>query len=66
MSPELANLTILIGAVAVLLGLTLALQSRRISHVWLRWIPRTVREPISPYFDPTAQRSPGPAGSQQN
>ena len=65
MSPELAKLTILIGAVAVLLGLTLALQSRRISHVWLRWIPRTVREPISPYFD-TAERLPGPAGSQRD
>jgi len=58
MSPELAKLTILIGAGAVLLGLTLALQSRRISHVWLRWIPRTVREPISPYFDPTPSVHP--------
>ena len=23
-----------------------------ISRVWLRWIPRTVREPLSAYFDP--------------
>jgi hypothetical protein len=52
MSPELAKLTILIAAVAVLVGLTLVLQSRRISDVWLHWIPRTVREPISLYFDP--------------
>ena len=59
MSPELARLMILIGAVAVLLGLTLALQSRRISHLWLRWIPSTVREPISPYFDPPPSVHPG-------
>ncbi len=51
MSPQVAKLTILIGAPVVLLGLTLGLQSRRISRIWLRWIPRTLREFLDPYFD---------------
>ncbi len=58
MSLETAKLTILIGAGAVLLALTLTLQTRRISHVWLRWIPRTVSQRISPYFEPPPRVHP--------
>ncbi len=52
MSAAFVTRSILIAAGAVLLAFTLTLQTRRISRVWLRWIPRTVREPLSAYFDP--------------
>ena len=49
MNPAIA-LTVLIAG--VLLALTLALQTRHISRLWLRWIPLPLREIIGPYFDP--------------
>ena len=52
MSAAFVTRSILIAAGAVLLAFTLTLQTRRISRVWLRWIPRTVREPLSAYFYP--------------
>jgi hypothetical protein len=48
-NPAIA-LTVLIAG--VLLALTLVLQTRHISRLWLRWIPRPLREIIRPYFDP--------------
>jgi hypothetical protein len=48
-NPAIA-LTVLIAG--VLLALTLALQTRHISRLWLRWIPQPLRELIGPYFDP--------------
>lgn len=52
MRPETAKLTILIGAGAVLLGFTLIAQTRRISRIWLLWVPKKLREVLDPYFDP--------------
>ncbi|MBF6570987.1 MAG: hypothetical protein IVW54_19145 [Candidatus Binataceae bacterium] len=47
---QASALTVLIAG--VLLALTVALQTRHISRLWLRWIPRPLRELIRPYFDP--------------
>ena len=52
MSAALTRLLIQGSGAAVLLAFELLLQTRRISRIWLRWIPRALRETISPYFDP--------------
>lgn len=52
MSPASVKLLIQIAGAAVLLGFVFLLQTRRISRIWLRWIPLTLRGTISPYFDP--------------
>jgi hypothetical protein len=52
MSVALVKLLIQVAGAAVLLAFVLVLQTRRIGRIWLRWIPRTLRETISSYFDP--------------
>jgi hypothetical protein len=51
MSAALVKLLIQVAGAAVLLAFVFVLQTRRISRIWLRWIPRTLRETISSYFD---------------
>lgn len=52
MNAALVKWLVQIAAGAVLLAFVFLLQTRRISRIWLRWIPRALRETISPYFDP--------------
>jgi hypothetical protein len=52
MSAALVKLLIQVAGAAVLIAFVFVLQTRRISRIWLRWIPQTLRETISPYFDP--------------
>ena len=42
----------LITASAVMLGFIIFLQTRRVSSIWLRWLPRLLREFIGSYYDP--------------
>lgn len=49
---NLRILTLVIAEAAVLLAVVLTLQTRRVSRVWLRWLPRALRESIGSYFDP--------------
>ena len=44
-------LTLVIPEAAMLLAVVLILQTRRVSRVWLRWLPRALRGSIGPYFD---------------
>jgi hypothetical protein len=52
MSAAFVKLLIQVAGAAVLIAFVFVLQTRRISRIWLRWIPQTLRETISPYFDP--------------
>ncbi len=52
MSAALVKLLIQVAGAAVLIAFVFVLQTRRISRIWLHWIPQTLRETISPYFDP--------------
>ena len=45
-------LTLVIPEAAMLLAVVLILQTRRVSRVWLRWLPRVLRQSIGSYFDP--------------
>ena len=52
MNAALTRLLMQVAGAAALLAFVLVLQTRRISRIWLRWIPRTLRETLNPYFDP--------------
>jgi len=43
---------VMILLAASLLMLIVMLQTRRVSRVWLRWLPKGLRESIAGYFDP--------------
>jgi hypothetical protein len=44
---------------AALLVLTLVIQTRRISRIWLRWLPSKLRGLVDPHFDPPPSVHPG-------
>jgi hypothetical protein len=52
MSAALVKMIIEVASAVVLIAFVFVLQTRRISRIWLRWLPRTLREMMSPYFDP--------------
>jgi hypothetical protein len=41
------------------LVLTLVIQTRRISRIWLRWLPSKLRGLVDPFFDPPPSVHPG-------
>jgi hypothetical protein len=59
MSVAFVKLLIQVTSAAGLLAFIFVLQTRRISRIWLRWIPRMLRATISPYFDPPPIIHPG-------
>jgi hypothetical protein len=46
------RIILMVVVAASLLMLILMLQTRRVSRVWLRWLPKGLRESIGGYFDP--------------
>jgi hypothetical protein len=59
MNAASVKLLIQVVSAAVLLAFIFMLQTQRISRIWLRWLPRTLRATISPSFDPPPIIHPG-------
>ena len=55
MNPSTDQVPIAVVA-AVMLLVLLVLQTRRASRLWLRGLPRVLRNRISPYFEPRPGR----------